>query len=402
MAKKRASGEGSITQRKDGLWQGSMYLPQPDGTKKRIFKYARTRKEIVGWLTEIRHDLKSGKPVWNTGMTLNDWLDHWFQTYCVDIRESTRMNYHTYIYRHVHEHSIGMIPLQKLTTDDLQEFINFLNQSGKLDNSGGVSPKTQRNIYNMLRQSLDQAVGNRLLWTNPADYVKLVKTEQKEITFLSLDEMQKLLDASRGDPYRIGLLVMLFGGLRLGECLALTQHDIKYDAELDCWYLDVHASVGRVTNFDAKENENRTVLRVSEPKTRSSRRQIPLLPEVVAELHRHMEMQRKLAKVSSGAYWKNPHLISGKDGGFIDPSTFRKWLRAIVLKAKLDEKRIHPHLLRHTFASQSLKCGLQLEEISKLLGHTDTSFTSRVYVHSDLEGRNAAICKLQSMAQNLI
>lgn len=243
---------------------------------------------------------------------------------------------------------------------------------------------------------MEQAKGQQFIWSNPLDFVKLVKNQPSEVEFLTVPELQLLLGASLGDPYRIGILLGTFGGLRLGEMLALTHEDVKIDTKLGCWYIDVRKSIQRVTNYNRKPGENKTVLRVGETKTRKSKRQIPLLPEVAAEFKAHMEVQR----LTFGTR-KDIYLICNADGGFIDPSTWRNWLKDLARDAGIT-KNVHPHMLRHSFATHALQNGLEITEISQLLGHTDTAFSSRTYVHSSLEGRNIAISKMNKFTSTLL
>ena len=133
MPHRRSNGEGTISHRNNGKWQAAIYIPLPTGTKKRIYFYAKTKKDCSDWLTQQRHSIQIGKPILSSDITLRDWLAHWLSKYCINIRDSTRMNYTTYINRHIAQHSISQIPLKKLTTDDVQTYIIFLQQSGKLD-----------------------------------------------------------------------------------------------------------------------------------------------------------------------------------------------------------------------------------------------------------------------------
>ena len=400
MAKRRLPGEGSIFYRKDKkLWVVRLLIPQPDGTKQRKDFYFKTRKEAQAFHVQKLHEIQTGRPVLSDNHTVGSFLEHWYQNYLVDIRDSTRMSIWTTIFRHIMGHPISQKPLQKATTDDWQEFFNYLNIAGRLDSSEpqGLSPKTQRNIFNIVHQAMELAVGQKLIWANPLDFVKLAKYEQKEVEFLTMPEIKALLNASQGEPYRIGILAGIFCGARLGEFMALTHADVKHDEELNCYYLDIQKSLQRVTNFEAKTGENKTVLRIGFPKTRKSKRQIPLLPEVAEEFQTHMDEQRKKFGNRSDIY-----LICNEDGGYIDPSTWRNWPKKISIKAGITDKNVHPHMLRHTFASHALRSGLEITEISQLLGHADCAFSSRVYVHTDLEGRNLAISKFDSFAQTLL
>ncbi len=399
MANARLPGEGSVFYREDkGLWVSRHNLPQPDGTKKRKDVYFRTQKDAMAHHIRTLYELQTGRPVLSDSYTVSSYLEHWYSTYCIDIRDSTRMSYEAVIFRHIKEHPISQKPLSKATVDDWQTFFNYLNTEGRLDTKEpqGLSAKTQRNIYNTLHQAMEQAKGQQLIWSNPLDFVKMVKNQPKEVAFLTVPELQLLLNASRGDPYRIGILLGTFGGLRLGEMMALTHEDVQFDAEIGCWYVDVHRSLQRITNYNRKPGENKTVLRVGETKTRRSRRQIPLLPDVAAEIRAHMDMQR----LTFGDR-KSIYLICNSDGGFIDPCTWRNWLKDLAINAGIT-KNVHPHMLRHSFATHALQNGLEITEISQLLGHTDTAFSSRTYVHPSLEGRNIAISKMGKFTSTLL
>lgn len=390
---------GSVFFRKDkGLWVSRDPELKPDGSWRKRDHYFKTRREAVAHHAAAIHAIESGNPVTSNNYSVGSYLRHWYEMYCVDIRDSTRMGYSTTIFRHVAEHPINQKPLSKATVDDWQEFFNYLNTAGKLDalDPQGLSPKTQRNIFNLLHQAMEQARGQQLIWSNPLDFVKLVKTQPNEVEFLTASEIKVLLDASRGNSYRIGILLGTFCGLRLGEMMALTHDDVRYDANLGCHYLDIHHSLQRVTNYNRKPGENKTVLRVGETKTRKSKRQIPLLPEVAAEIKAHMEAQRLEFGNRKGIY-----LICNADGGFIDPSTWRNWLKDLARKVGIT-RNVHPHMLRHSFATHALQSGLEITEISQLLGHTDTAFSSRVYVHTDLEGRNIAVSKMEMFTSALL
>lgn len=88
-----------------------------------------------------------------------------------------------------------------------------------------------------------------------------------------------------------------------------------------------------------------------------------------------------------------PYIICNDKGGFIDPTTFRNWFNSVVKKAGLEGK-ITPHTLRHSFASTALRYGMDLKNISTILGHYSTDFTARTYVHTDLEGQYEAILRM--------
>ena len=389
---RRKKGEGTIVKRKNSTsCQAAIYVPQPTGKSKRTYYYG-TERECVDWLTQIRYDIHTGKAVTSADTTLYEWLYKWLDRYCINIRDSTRMNYVTYIERHIRQHRIASIPLKHLTTDDIQGYIAFLKKSGKLSGDGGLSAKTIRNILQMLRTSLKQAVGNHLIWSNPADYCQMPRMESKETHFLSTDEMQRLLCAAKCQKWEIGIVLLMFTGMRIGELMAL-RHDSLCTKE-GITYLDIRSSLKRVSNY-GKAGRSRTVLEVSETKTEHSRRQIPLLPVVAALLKEHLHAQKKTTCVM------NPFIISNDDGNFVDPTTFRKWFNTMVENAGITT-HVTPHTLRRTWATHSLRKGLSAQYIADMLGHSSTSVTEKYYLLSDMEGKNNELLKLEKMANDLL
>ena len=394
---KKGNGEGTIVKRKDGKWQAAIWVTYPSGERKRKYFYAKTRKECADWLTTMRNSIMLGRVTLDSNTRLIDWLHQWLKAYCINIRDSTRMNYMTYL-EHIQQHRIADIPLDKLTTNALQEFVLFLKENGKLDGSGGLSAKTIRNIFQMLHKALKQAVGNQYIWSNPVDYVELPKIPKKEMRCLSYAEQESLLDACHGERWEIGMILLLFTGIRIGELLALRRDSLQIENGID--YLNIRKSLQRVTDFSAS-GKAKTILRVSDPKTENSVRQVPLLPEVLSALQLHIARQEHAAAGSFGLYIDNPYFISNEIGEAIDPTTFRTWFKEMVEKAGLSGK-ITPHTLRHTFASTSLKDGMDLKSISTLLGHYSTDFTARTYVHTDLQSHYTAMGNLHATVQRLL
>lgn len=393
---KNANGEGTKFKLKSGKWRAAIMVPLPDGTAKRVYRQFRTRRQADEWLAKIKSDIQAGKPILCSDQTFGDYIEQWYAKYgSIAIRDSTKMNYLGYI-RHIQRHRVKDIKLKSLTSDDLQEFIFFLQNAGHLDSTGQqLSAKTLRNIMNMIHKALEHAVGRQLIYHNPADFVQLPKVKQPEIRVLTEDEINRFVTAMEDDSLQIALILMLFCGLRLGECCALTHDDVR--CENDIYYLNISKSLNRVTNFEAKDGEPKTLLCISEPKTSKGKRQVPLLPEVADKVMAHIQQQKEQAAQSYGLYEKNPYLVSNEIGHYLDPGTVRKKLKAVA--EKLGIKDFHPHCLRHTYASQAVKAGVPLPYLSDILGHESTSFTAKVYISLDLEGRAKAQAAMSELAK---
>ena len=124
MAKKRANGEGNIRKRKDGRWEGRYTVGHDPVTGKQVFK------NVLGkTLAEVKTKLKkaigdSGKLDFaKTGKyTVGQWMDIWFENYAkLKVRPSSHQTYEGYIKNHI-KPNIGDIPIEKLTSLELQKF----------------------------------------------------------------------------------------------------------------------------------------------------------------------------------------------------------------------------------------------------------------------------------------
>ena len=383
MSSKVANGEGTKFRLKNGQWRAAFFVPLRDGSKKRIYRQFRTRKEADEWLSKIKSEISAGKPVLCSDQPFGEYIEQWLEKFgSIAIRNSTRMNYLGYL-RHIQRHKIKDIKLKNLTVDDLQEFILFLKNAGQLDTGLPLSAKTLHNIMNMVHKALDHAVGRQLIYHNAADYVQLPKVMTPEMRVLTETEISGFVAAMEGDRLQIALVLMLFCGLRLGECCALTHDDVRCKDGI--YYLNISKSLNRVSNFEAKAGEPKTILRLQETKTSKGKRQVPLLPEVADKVLAHIQWQKEQAEKSYGMYETDPWLVANELGHYLDPGTVRKKLKAVAESIGITD--FHPHCLRHTYASQAVKAGVPLPYLSDILGHESTSFTAKVYVSLDLEGR---------------
>ena len=395
---KNANGEGTICRCANGRYRAAYHVPQPDGTKRRVYRQFRLRREADAWLTQIKADVQAGKPVLCSDQPLGEYLEQWFEKFgSVAIRDSTKMNYRGYL-RHIQRHKVKDVRLKKLTTDDLQEFVLFLQNAGHLDTGAPLSAKTLRNIMHMVHKALEHAVGRQLIYHNPADYVELPRVITPDIRVLTEAEISRFVSAMEDDSLQIALILMLFCGLRLGEACALTPDDVRSDDGI--YYLNITKSLNRVSNFEAKSGEPKTILKVQETKTSKGKRQVPLLPEVADKVLSHIQRQKEQAAKSYGIYEENPYLVSNELGHFLDPGTVRKKLKAAAESIGITD--FHPHCLRHTYASQAVKCGVPLPYLSDILGHESTSFTAKVYVSLDLEGRANAQAAMSELIRKSI
>ena len=157
---RRGHGEGSITQRKDGRWQGSVligYDPET-GRQKRKYFYGRTRKEVQDKLIKIIPKVQTGTYREPTKITVAEWFTTWLNVYMKpSLRPTTWESYRYQVEGHIIP-ALGHLRLAQLQTAHIQRLYNKKLKSGRLDGrKGGLSPRSIKYIHTVIHSALEQA-----------------------------------------------------------------------------------------------------------------------------------------------------------------------------------------------------------------------------------------------------
>ena len=362
MAKKRANGEGSIRKRKDGRWEGRYTAGHDPETGKAIYKnvLGRSQAEVKEKLKQAIEETQALDVTKAGKYTVGEWMEVWFQDYAkIKVRPSSHQTYQGYIQNHIRP-NIGDIPLEKLTSLDLQKFYKKLLTTGRVDRleakrqPKGLSAKTVRNIHQILSSGLKLAQEQRLILTNPAEGCALPRVEHQEMKTLTTVQLASFFrEAREGGVFELYYLE-LATGLRRGELLGLKWEDI----DLERGDLRVRRQVSRI-NGEVVE---------APLKTKNAYRTLPLAEDTVSVL----KEQRK--KVGN-----SPWVFPSPNGGPISPDSVLHMLHRVLKRAGLPKVRFHD--LRHTFATLVLQNGVDVKTVSGMLGHFSAGFTLDTYAH---------------------
>jgi integrase/recombinase XerD len=186
---------------------------------------------------------------------------------------------------------------------------------------------------------------------NPAAAVKLPRRPKPLPKTLSPGEAERLIDAAKGTQPRNlrdqALVELLYGaGLRVSEAVGLARTGIDLDERLV-----------RVIGKGGKE------------------RVVPIGRHAAEAVRRYLGRGRPYLDRRH-----RPELFLNAQGGPLTRAGAFLILRRLAEKAGLDPTRVHPHILRHSFATHLLEGGADLRSVQEMLGHADLS-TTELYTH---------------------
>lgn len=377
---KRGQGEGSISKRPNGTWWARITLGKDEnGKQKRKAFYGKTRKEVQDKLTAALNEFNHGTYIEPSVMTVGEWMDTWLKEYKYhSLKPSTYMGYYSYTKCHI-KPKLGHIRLKDLRKDNVQRFVNELLADGK-------NPSSIDSMFQVLNSALKEAVNSDFIIKNPATGVKLPKKEKKDKRVLTPEEQNRFVETAKLYDQGEAFILMLGTGMRIGETLALTWDDISFEnSELKV----------RKTQVEFIDPHNTSKRKISHgtPKTNSSFRTIPLLPQLLDMLKELKIRQEAFAKDMGSAYTDNNLVFCTRFGTSILIYDMRKKLERITKRAEIEG--ISPHSLRHTFATRGLENGIPLKVMQELLGHASLSMTADLYTHILPDTKKSSIMKLK-------
>lgn len=297
-------------------------------------------------------------------MTVGEFSDYWLNAIMKNsIRQNTYTAYKGYIENHVKKY-LGALRLAELVPADIQEFV--LNLSGE---EKRLSPKSVHLIMAMFKNIISCALDFGFIDKNPCHKIRMPKLAEKEAKAFSRTEQQSIETAVLNSPDKrnLGILICLYTGIRLGELCALKWEDIDFKNRS----LTIKTSLKRVYVYSIETASPKTVCIEEEPKTKKSRRIIPL-PEFLSNI-----LQASKKNSSS------PYVISMKNGSCVKPRTMQFIYLRLLRKANVPYNSFHT--LRHTFASRAIELLADVKTVSDILGHTNSMITVNRYAHSLLE-----------------
>lgn len=259
---------------------------------------------------------------------------------------------------------VPSLELSKIELKQLQQFIKWINELG-------MSPASQARIISGLKGFFNFLLLENILNSNPTELLEAPKTRRKLPDTLSVEELQLLFDAidvstAEGSRNKTILETMYSCGLRVSEVTDLKISNIYFDVEFI-----------RVIGKGNKE------------------RLIPIGAEALKHIQLYKDGYRNKVVAKKG---NEDILFLNRRGGKLSRVMIFYIIKDYTAKAGI-QKNIHPHTLRHSFATHLVEGGADLRAVQEMLGHESIS-TTEIYTHLDREFLRDTLHRFHPRYQN--
>lgn len=379
-----ASGAGTIRQRPDGRWEARVTVGINPGTGKAIRRsiYGDTQAAVRMEMTAILRGIDRGTYLTPQKITVGQWLDEWLDTYAVTkVKPLTYQSYAAVIKNHL-KPAFGAVSLQSLRGSHVQKLYNEMLAKGR-------SAKTVINVSAVLRKSLDVAMKQGLITSNPCNAAELPKAIRKEIKPLTDAEIPLFLEQIEKHEFRNAYALCLFAGLREGECLGLSWSQVDFEK-------------GRITvSQQLQKTKSGHVEYYIADTTKSGKPRTIEPPAICFDYLRDEKRRQAKNKLKAGELWNNEWnlVFTNEVGRYIEIETFYRKFKKVVAAIGRPDARVHD--LRHTAATVAIASGADIKSVQSLLGHATAAFTLDVYAHTSEAMMKDTAARMQSYYDNL-
>ena len=345
-----------ISQRKDGLYQGS--FTNYFGCRK--FCYGKTLKEVSAKLAQMKHEDSIGLSTKPQDYTLDEWFNFWIVTYKNHCRNTTISNYKSIYYKHI-SCQLGDMKINKLSPLLIQKVI---------DNMDSECMKIKSKI--ILKDLFKWAKNLKMIPENYIDYVHVKKYESnKNKRFLSNDEINLIKKYGENRKIYPFFIIGLDTGMRGGEIAGLKWKDVDFDNSI------IHV---RTTYVYKTSSIDKILIKEDHiPKTKKGIRDIPMTDKVI----------NVLKSLNNNLNTQDDYVFKTRNGKPLPLSNVNKAFDLIIntinKKEKIQLSKFSSHALRRTFATNAIKNGMNPKTLQYILGHSSYNTTMDIYCQLSLE-----------------
>ena len=380
-----------LSQRPDGRY---MARAQVEGQPIVLYgwKLKELKKELALAVDEAkRSNLLPGMD--GKSITLSEWFEEWYAKYKAPTLKGGGSASYKRKFLNYYGVRIGSKFLSDIRQLHVQTAIADMLEARR-------TSKSVREATGILQNCVEAAIANGLMSINPVVGVIVPKCEKVERRVLSVEEQEIFLDylARTKSWYEEMYQFMLFTGMRVGEVGGLQWEDIDFANKF--------IYVKRTLSYQY-ENGKKT-MKLTSPKTENSVRKIPFFGETREILESQFEKVKR-KRVDLGERWRQPEELGNlvfltsmgsPIGRYSVESDMRYVTKQIndmfhteaLYTGGIPKKfeRVHPHALRHTFATRCFEKGMTPRTVQEIMGHANYNTTvSYTHVLDDIKLKEA-------------
>lgn len=284
----------------------------------------------------------------------------------VSVSENARSTYQGNLDKWIYP-ALGLLKMPDITPANISALLLDMQAQGK-------AHSTVIKIYTILNSLFKMAYMTDVITRNPMDKVERPKPRKDEIkgaeiAAYSVEEVQNILASLEREPlkWRVLLRLLIDTGMRRGECCGLRWKDIDFEADT--------ITISRNLCYTPQKG-----VYLDTPKSGRTRT-VDVDPEIINMLR---ELRADQASHALSAY------VFTQDNSPepMHPQSPTRYMKKFSERYGIPD--LHPHKLRHTFASIAITSGADVASVSEKLGHSDKAVTLRMYTHADQESMKRA------------
>ena len=379
---RREKGQGSIYQRPNGKYVGTIRYTLPNGVQKSKSFTGKTEAEVRKKIREYNRN-QDTKEVSHT--SLGSYVENWlYKVKYGTIKNSSFDKLEATAKNHVLP-ELGMIRLDQLKEEDVMRLL-------KKKKRDGLSYSTVKKIHDLLHAVMGYAIQKEDIRRNPMDGVKMLNKqlfEQKEIKAFTKEELKRIFKEARR-KYSTGMPVYQYGevfiamyhlGVRIGEIIGVLKSDIDWDKR------EIRIQRGaqrvKVRNEDGRATGCQEMV-VTTTKSKKSKRILAINKSAMVSLRRLCDA--------------NPHselLVCTQNGGMTNATRVERCFSSILKNAGIEHAGLHS--LRHSCATHLCINNTPIKDVAGILGHERASFSLDTYVEELYPVNHEAMEKLEDI-----
>lgn len=333
-------------------WGAVVSLPKDARTGKRSQRRKQgflTKVEALAWKRE-QADVGTDSIAVTSRQPLNAYLDDWLAS-LTDLAPNTRRSYRNSLVPV--RNALGRVPIGEITAMRIEQF------NSQRSRDGTTAPGVYQ-THRIFKRAIRRAHALGLIQVNPFAHAKTPRSSSRVPVAWTREDMVRFLEVNGNDPVWGDLWhVLCETWMRVGEVTDLRWRDIDF-------------SGATIAITHAVARDDKLALQSGPTKTESSRRVIHVSDALVSRLR-----LRKIRAIASTADDLIFPPIVGV--GFLHASAVSRALKRSCIKAGVPE--ISTHDIRHNGGSIAYMAGVDIDVISKRMGHTRTAVTFAKYIH---------------------